>query len=57
MRTLKEYDEVFASEFIHAFTTFYQTGDKDEIVQLTNKVLEPFGGRLFDGFSLGKQKA
>ncbi|MDP9728266.1 hypothetical protein J2S04_001198 [Alicyclobacillus tengchongensis] len=48
---------MFASEFIHAFTTFYQTGDKDEIVQLTNKVLEPFGGRLFDGFSLGKQKA
>ncbi|SHK73004.1 nucleotidyltransferase domain-containing protein [Alicyclobacillus tolerans] len=54
VRALKQYDEVFANEFINAFTTFYQTGNKIKIVKLTDKVLEPFGGRLFHGFSIGK---
>jgi len=55
VRALKQYDEVFAKEFINSFTTFYQTGNKNEIVKIADKVLEPFGGRLFHGFSLGKQ--
>lgn len=54
VRALKQYDEVFANEFVNAFTTFYRAGNKSEIVKLTDKVLEPFGGRLFHGFSIGK---
>ncbi len=54
VRALKQYDEVFANDFINAFMTFYQKGNKDEIVKLTDKVVEPFGGRLFHGFSIGK---
>jgi predicted nucleotidyltransferase len=56
VRALKQYDEVFASNFVDAFDSFYQTGNKNEIIQLVDSCLHPFGGRLFDGFSLGKKK-
>lgn len=54
VRALKQYDEMFANEFVNAFTTFYKTGNKNEIVKLADSVLDPFGGRLFHGFSIGK---
>ena len=56
IRALKQYDETFTHEFVEAFDKFYKTGEKSQIIQLSEKVLEPFGGRLFEGFSLGKKK-
>jgi hypothetical protein len=50
IRALRQYDEAFAC----AFDTFYRTGQKEKIIALADRVLEPHGGRLFDGFSLGK---
>ncbi|EON70786.1 nucleotidyltransferase domain-containing protein [Lysinibacillus sphaericus] len=55
VRALKHYDVKFTEEFIEAFDTFYKTGEKRKVVQLSKMVLEPFGGRLFEGFSLGKK--
>jgi predicted nucleotidyltransferase len=55
VRSLKQFDEKFADQFVDAFDVFYKTDDKTKIVQLVNKVLEPYGGKLFDGFSLGKE--
>ncbi|MCP3026420.1 nucleotidyltransferase domain-containing protein [Halobacillus sp. A5] len=57
IRALKQYDEKFTDEFIEAFNVYYVTGEKNKVVQLVDKVLEPHGGRLFDGFSLGKEKS
>lgn len=54
VRALKAYDVKFAEKFIKAFDHFYRTGEKGKVIQLTEMVLEPFGGRLFEGFSLGK---
>ncbi|WP_226528743.1 nucleotidyltransferase domain-containing protein [Metabacillus niabensis] len=54
IRALNQYDEKFTGEFVEAFNAFYLTGEKDKVVQLVDKVLEPHGGRLFEGFSLGK---
>lgn len=54
VRALKQYDEQFATEFVEAFRQFYKLGDKDKVIELVDKVLEPHGGRLFDGFSMGK---
>ncbi|MEO4052623.1 nucleotidyltransferase domain-containing protein [Solibacillus sp. CAU 1738] len=53
-RTLKKYDEEFANNFVKAFDIYYKTGNKNEVIQLVDYVLQPYGGRLFDGFSLGK---
>ncbi|MCA0984963.1 nucleotidyltransferase domain-containing protein [Halobacillus yeomjeoni] len=55
MRTLKEYDSRFANHFIQTFESYYKLNDKEKIITLVDRVLEPYGGRLFDGFSIGKE--
>jgi predicted nucleotidyltransferase len=54
VRSLRHYDEKFAEHFVAVFETFYKTGDKNKIIQMVDNILEPYGGRLFNGFSLGK---
>ncbi|MBP0725222.1 nucleotidyltransferase domain-containing protein [Bacillus sp. RG28] len=56
IRSLKHFDIKFSEEFVAAFEAFYKTGEKNKIIQLTEKVLEPYGGRLFEGYSSGKEK-
>jgi hypothetical protein len=55
VRSLRHYDGEFADYFVEAFDTYYKTGDKYKIIQLVDNILQPYGGRLFDGFSLGKE--
>jgi hypothetical protein len=33
-----------------AFETFFKTGDRTGVLRAVQKILEPFGGELFDGF-------
>lgn len=54
VRSLRAYDEDFAIQFVEAFDTYYKTGDKAKVIHLVEKAMEPFGGRLLEGFSLGK---
>lgn len=54
VRALKQYDEAFANRFIQAFDSFYKTGDRVSIIEITDEVLKPYGGRLFEGYSMGK---
>lgn len=54
IRSLKDYDKEFTKRFVEAFDTFYKTNKKDKIIILIDDVLNSHGGRLFDGFSLGK---
>ena len=54
IRSLRYYDEAFASDFANAFDLYYKTGEKEQIIQLVESVLQPYGGLLFDGFSIGK---
>ncbi|TMU87465.1 nucleotidyltransferase domain-containing protein [Bacillus sp. BHET2] len=56
VRALKEYNHHFAVEYINAFDEFYLNNEKESIVQLVDSVLDGYGGRLFDGFSLGKNR-
>ncbi|WP_088103576.1 nucleotidyltransferase domain-containing protein [Halalkalibacter urbisdiaboli] len=56
VRALKEYDDSFATRFIEVFDEFYKTGGKDKVISFTEKVVDPYGGRLFEGFSIGKRE-
>ncbi|MEH7225996.1 nucleotidyltransferase domain-containing protein [Bacillus sp. JJ1566] len=53
-RALKDLDEEFAKRFVAAFDSFYRNDDKSKVIHLVDEILEPFGGRYFEGFSLGK---
>ncbi|EMF45867.1 hypothetical protein B481_2710 [Planococcus halocryophilus Or1] len=55
VRSLKAYDVEFAHDFVSAFDEYYKTSEKLKVVQLVDRVLEPYGGRLFEGFSNGKE--
>jgi hypothetical protein len=54
VRALNQYDEKLSEQFVEVFDLFYQTGDKNKVIQLVDKDLEPYGGQLFEAFSVGK---
>lgn len=54
VRALKYHDENFANRFVESFDIYYKTGEKNKVIQLVEDILHPYGGRLFEGFSLGK---
>ncbi|BCA31964.1 nucleotidyltransferase domain-containing protein [Bacillus cereus] len=54
IRVLKRYDEQYANKFVAAFDYFYKTGEKNELIHFIEKTLEQYGGRVFEGFSIGK---
>lgn len=54
VRSLRAYDEDFTNQFVEAFDIYYKTGNKEKVIYLVDLVMEPFGGRLLEGFSLGK---
>jgi hypothetical protein len=54
VRALNQYDEKLAEKLVEAFDLFHRTGDKNKVFQLVDKALEPYGGQLFEGFSVGK---
>ncbi|OMC85982.1 nucleotidyltransferase [Viridibacillus sp. FSL H7-0596] len=56
IRALKNYDEKFTEEFVDALDTYYKTAEKKKVIHLSEMILEPYGGRLFEGFSMGKAK-
>lgn len=52
VRELNHYDPVFTDRFVEAFSQYYRKGNKKIVVEMADLVLEPFGGRLFDGYSV-----
>ncbi|MEC0301724.1 nucleotidyltransferase domain-containing protein [Terribacillus saccharophilus] len=52
-RELKGMDPTLANQFEQSLEAFYKQHDKRPIVQLADDCLEPFGGRLFEGYYLG----
>ncbi|GEN45720.1 nucleotidyltransferase domain-containing protein [Alkalibacillus haloalkaliphilus] len=54
IRSLRQFDHKLAERFVVALDQYYKSENKGPLVQLTDKILKPYGGRLFAGFSLGK---
>lgn len=55
IRSLRQYDADLSKRYVEAFDQFYKYGHKNQVVELVDDVLNPFGGRYFHGFSLGKK--
>lgn len=55
IRSLRDYDTFFAERFVEAFDIFYKRGAKNDVIKLVDDILDPYGGRLFEGFSIGKK--
>ncbi|TLS38194.1 nucleotidyltransferase domain-containing protein [Pseudalkalibacillus caeni] len=54
VRALRNYDQELADRFVLAFDSFYLSREKRELIAFTDQILDQYGGRLFEGFSLGK---
>ncbi len=55
-RALKQYDSAFTNTFMEAFEHYYKKNDYSKIIHLADSILEPHGGRFFEGFQLGKSE-
>ena len=56
IRVLRRYDEQYANKFVAAFDHFIKR-EKNELIHFIEKTLEQYGGRVFEGFSIGKKRA
>ncbi|MEH6934444.1 nucleotidyltransferase [Bacillus mycoides] len=54
IRVLRRYDEQYAEHFVAAFDHFYKTEEKNELITFVESTLDQYGGRMFEGFSIGK---
>jgi hypothetical protein len=50
VRSLKLYDKTFCHQFLKELDDFYKTEKKEGLIAFVDRVLEPYGGRLFAGF-------
>lgn len=50
VRSLRMYDEAFCGQFLGELDAFYKTEKKDALVAFVDRVLEPYGGRFFEGY-------
>ncbi|WP_070121577.1 nucleotidyltransferase domain-containing protein [Bacillus marinisedimentorum] len=50
IRSLRRFDEKTAAEFTEAFQHFYQSGKKEKLTSFTESIIEPWGGKLFEGY-------
>jgi hypothetical protein len=51
MRLLKQENPKLSEEWVEAFESLIQTGDYKAIETVVTKILEPYGGYLWDGFA------
>ncbi|WLD94586.1 nucleotidyltransferase domain-containing protein [Alkalihalobacillus sp. AL-G] len=54
IRELTKFNSELATCYFQALDTYYKTSDKTKLIDFTDDVLAPFGGRLFDGFTIGR---
>ncbi len=54
-KALRLFNEETYHDFFHALNEFYKNDDKKPFVEFVNKVYEPVGGLLFEGFASGKK--
>ncbi|MEX1030007.1 MAG: nucleotidyltransferase domain-containing protein [Paenibacillaceae bacterium] len=54
VRELRQFDESLCDRFMDSLQSYYQDGNKQPFTEFVDDLLDPHGGRLFEGFSMGK---
>jgi hypothetical protein len=54
LRALREFDPHLAQQLALALENFYQRGEKESLINFAKQALQLVGGRLFEGYSAGK---
>lgn len=54
VRVLRKFSEPLCEKYISAISVFSSTKDKQPFIKFAYDMLEPYGGPLFEGFSMGK---
>jgi hypothetical protein len=49
-RALQRADPLLCTRYIRAFQSLFQDGEVGQVIQLTEELLTPHGGLLFDGY-------
>ncbi len=53
-REMEHFNPDLTQEIFQVFHNYFQTGEKNGIIKVVEFALEPFGGKRFEGFQLGK---
>ncbi|WP_141604292.1 nucleotidyltransferase domain-containing protein [Terrilactibacillus laevilacticus] len=53
-KSMANFDQKVCADFVQAFDTYYKRNNKDEVIRFVDQTLLPYGGRYFDGFSIGE---
>jgi hypothetical protein len=56
IRALRRFDAETAARLATALEAYYRAARKDELIAFVDDALAPFGGRLFAGYSAGKDE-
>ncbi len=54
LRALRKFNPDLAQHLTGALENFYQRGEKEGLISFVNQALDLVGGRLFEGYSAGK---
>lgn len=55
-RLIRKMDEELYNNLINSLEYFYKYNDKEKLIDLVMQELNRYGGRLFEGYSLGKTR-
>jgi hypothetical protein len=55
-RRLQQLDRALAQKYVKMFEEYYLTKRKEPLMAFFEEMIDPCGGRLFAGFSQGKER-
>ncbi|GIP38808.1 hypothetical protein J31TS4_20880 [Paenibacillus sp. J31TS4] len=51
VRAFRSFDSGLSDRWFQALTSYYQEGDRRQVIRFVEEVYQPLGGRLFAGYS------
>lgn len=55
-RSLARWNQEYTENYSNSFQQYYRTGQKELLIQFILQALQPYGGKHFAGYAVGKQR-